>query len=182
MKIFKLALLLCLTTFKFSTASATVTALSELPVSARQAVSIWNVNFRPFAMSNYVNDVQELFTDLAREAPMRVIADFNGDQIDDYALLGEAGGQQFLIIVASGKRWQVLEVEKWSEPNFKNSSIPSLKGVSTGVPVYVSKASGSLADSFKASRKRDVLQLEAYLGSVRLFGIDGTKVRELKPQ
>lgn len=162
-------------------ATATVSPLTEMPVEARQAVSIWNLNFKPFAMENFTNEVQDLFSDLAREAPMRVIADYNGDGVEDYALLGEAVGQQYLIVVVSGKKWSVVEVEKWSSVKFKKTMIVGMKDKAPGVPFYIVKASGSLADSYALKHKREALQLEAYLGSVTLYSINGKKARELRP-
>lgn len=154
----------------------------ELPTAVRQAVSIWNINFKPFSLSDYPFEIQTLFTNLSREAPMRVIADFNGDQVDDYALLGEANGQQFLIVVASGRQFRVVQVETWSDRNFKTTIFAGLKSKITGVPVYISKGAGSFAEVYRARHHRDSIQLETYLGPVRLFSIRGSKARELKPE
>ena len=164
-------------------AAVASSGLEELPLEARQSVLKWNFKFKTFAMGDFSPEVQELFSsDLKREAPMKMVGDFNGDKVDDYALLGEVDKQQFLITVLSGKKdWQVVQVQKWSDPTFKKSSVPGVKSSAVGVPVYLARAAGPLPESYAKQNKREAIQLEAYLGAVQLFKIENGKAEELKP-
>lgn len=154
-------------------AATDTNALSELPLEARQSVIKWNHKFKPYASADFSSEVNELFTsDLKKVAPMRLVADFNGDKVDDYALLGEADKQQYLIAVLSDKKDpKVVVVEKWSDPDFKKNN----------VAYYLTRAAGSLPESYAKKNNREAIQLEAYLGSVQLFKIENGKVAELKP-
>lgn len=157
--------------------------LTELPLEARQSVMKWNHKFKPYASSDFSSEVLELFTsDMKKVAPMKVVADFNGDKIDDYAVLGEADKQQYLIAVLSDKKEpKVVVVEKWSDPNFKRAKIEGVKSSSVGVSYYLARAAGSLPESYLKKNNREAIQLEAYLGAVQLFKIENDKASELKP-
>ena len=157
----------------FAMATADTNVLAELPLEARQSVIKWNHKFKPFASSDFSSEVNELFTtDQKKVAPMKLVADFNGDKVDDYAILGEADKQQYLIAVLSDKKEpKVVVVEKWSDAEFKKPSLA----------YYLARAAGSLPESYTKKNGREAIQLEAYLGSVQLFKIENGKAAELKP-
>lgn len=156
-------------------------AWSSLPLEVRKAILIWNNQFKPIDMNSYNTEIRDLYTDLEHEAPMRVVEDFNGDGIDDYAILGENQNQQYVIVALSGTNWKILEVERWSDENFKSTPIVTAKDKDTqnSTAIYLTKARGGQADQFKAKNKKNALQIESYLGSVRQFGLFHDKVKEI---
>lgn len=164
-------------------AAADSNVLSELPLEVRQSVIKWNHKFKPYTAKDFSAEVLELFqSDQKKVAPMKVVADFNGDKIDDYALLGEAGKQQYLIAVLSNNAEpKVIVVEKWSDPDFKKSAVEGTRSSSVGVAYYLARAAGPLPESYAKKNNREAIQLEAYLGSVQLFKIENGKSSELKP-
>lgn len=157
--------------------------LQDLPMSARQAITKWNFKFKLFKFEEFIPDVQDLFekNNLAKVAPMRVAGDYNGDKVEDFALLGEAGKQQYCIVALSGKKWKIVEVRSWSDPKFKSTEIKTTNATFSGIPTYLTKAAGSLPESYKKKTNREAIQLEAYLGAVELFKIENDKALELKP-
>ncbi len=141
--------------------------LTEVPLQVRQALSAWNHQFQLHNMSDFGPEVLSMFSDLSKSAPMRTLADFNGDGILDYAFTGRGWNQNHLIAVISGPKWRVIEVEKWSNSDSRMT------------PIYLTAAEGPLAQSFKAQYKRSAIQLEAYFGEVKLFGFKNQKIVEL---
>lgn len=178
---------LLLIAFQF-TAHANSTGFSpwaNVPLKARQAVSTWNHQFQPIEMKFFTQEVQSLFTDLNANSPNRSVADFNGDGIKDFAFLGESRNRQHLIVVLSDKKgnaWKVLEAQSWSDVNFKSTPLPDPDSptLKRGVPVYLTQPAGPASDDFKKENRRDLIQLEAYLGDVQLFGIKNEKIVELE--
>lgn len=150
---------------------------AEIPLAARQALTRWNFKFKPFNQEDYTKEVREL---LGKQPPMQRSGDFNGDGTTDYVVLGEAEKQQFAIAIISDKKeFKVVTLDQWSLANFKKSEVPGDKGIEQGVPVYVAPAGGSLADSYKAKNKREVIQIEAFGGAVELYAIENFKAVHL---
>lgn len=170
---------LCLLTLSASATSAH----AQLTAAARQSLTRWNFKFKTFAETDFTPEVIELFkTSGDNEKPMMLTLDLNNDKIQDFVLLGEADKQQYVIALLSHKKeYKTVVVESWSDPGFKKSSIPGGNGKRKGVPVYLAiPASDDPATiALKNKAKAQIFDVEAYMGSTKVFAIKGNKAEQL---
>jgi hypothetical protein len=153
----------------------------QIPEPASQALKKWNSEFKVFANSDYSSSILKLFENPNEsEGPAGFIADLTGDGKKSYVLLGEVKNKQYAVaLVENEKKWKVIEVDSWNYENVRQTKIPSFKEKSNemSVPMYVLPAQGPIKEKLI---KKTGIQVENYLGVIKVFEIKYGKAVELK--
>jgi hypothetical protein len=164
--------------------SAEFKTVDSLPKAVLESVKKWNPKFEIFKQTDFSSQIQKMYP---LRSPSIITGDFNGDKVDDYALLGSTSeNEQAVVAVLSDKKnpksWTTMVIETTDIKDIKNSDIPADDKGEKGIPVYLTLGAGSLADDYKRIHKENVIQVEAYGGSVEQFVIENSKPLRLVPK
>lgn len=127
-----------------------------------------NSSFKPLEISKFSKGVQNLFKKSRKELPMSVTADFNGDKVQDLAVLGKAGNTYKLLAFTSSKNsYKVHTISSWSAKAFRETF--TYKGKIIRYLSLITKKQIKAPANFN----KDAFQLETYQGYTELFYFDG---------
>ncbi len=164
-------------------ATAEDSNLKSLPIEARQSLAKWNFKFKPFAETDFVPEVIDLFEkSSASEKPMMLTLDLNNDKIQDFVLLGAAEKQQVVVALVSDKKiFKAVVVDTWSESDFKNQSVPGSNSKREGIIVYLA-IPGQEDDVAIGLRKKvntEIFDIESYMGPSKVFSVKDFRANQL---
>jgi hypothetical protein len=146
----------------------------QLDLEAQKVLKKWDENFKVFSIKDYPATVVDLFKDAPKELPMAVLADFNGDQKQDIALMGHNNTKErIVILMAQKKSYVAIEVSSRNYVSPEKSFIETEEqGRQPGLSLYLSLLE-SKELQYKKNKtyknKPDALQLENYLGSTNAY-------------
>ncbi len=166
----------------FVTLSAHAESEIVLSPPAGAALKKWNPKFEVFKKTDYSPTVQKLFPG---GSPAILTEDLNGDKKPDFVVLGELDkSSQAAVAVLSSKtdEFTAVVVEEWEQVEVRNSDIPVAPKSEKGVPMYLSTATGSVAEKFKRVNKHSAFQIQGYNGAIRQFAIRHGKPLRLVPE
>ncbi len=154
----------------------------SLPKEASEALKKWNGKFEPFKRAEYPPFIQKY---IPSRSPALVSADFNGDQISDFAVFGSLGPKDQAIVAIlsdkkNSKKWTTVVVQEFAIDDIKNSDVPADDKTEKGIPSYLEIGQGEAADRYKRIHKKDLIQSEAYGGSIDLYAIEGSKALRVR--
>jgi hypothetical protein len=157
-------------------------APAQLPEPVVEALKKWNPKFAPFSNSDFSPSILK---NHSKPSPAIASADFNGDSIADYAVIGsKSEKEQAVVAVVSDKKdpkkWTTIVVDEYDMENVKQASVPGDTKMEKGVPLYVVVGLGEAAERYKRVHKRDIIQIEAYMGSIQQFAIEGSKAMSVQ--
>ncbi len=143
---------------------------------AKKVLKKWDPDFVVYDIDAFPATVVNLFKeDAANNLPMAVLADFNGDQKQDIALLGfnqKKNKEKVIILVAKDKSYQVVEVREKEYIKPTASSIETENGTEYGLSFYLSMMKSSelkFKNNLTSKYKPDALQLENYAGQTSAY-------------
>lgn len=129
--------------------------------------------FKPLENRDFTDKSLALFKEDKDSSPALLFGDFNGDQVKDACLLLTDSLQIVPVLILSNpnKEITVFKMESWDKE--KNGQLES---------TYLSLlAQGEVKFSNrKVKSKRDLIQVETYLGAVNAYFFDGKKVQPYK--
>jgi hypothetical protein len=151
----------------------------QLDSEALKVLKKWDPQFKLFTIKDYPVTVVELFKEATKELPMAVLADFDGDQKQDIALMGYNNNKErIVILVAQKKSFTAVEVSSRPYVDPTKSFIETEeRGRESGLSFYL-----SLLDvkqlQFKKNKtdqlKPNALQLENYAGQTTAYYLKPT--------
>lgn len=95
----------------------------HIPSSAQQAVKAWNAKFKVLANTAFTPRAQAV-THEKNAPPFAAVGDFNGDGIDDLALLGASNNEvEFIFVLAKGLDWEIRSAVAFREGEFDTSNL-----------------------------------------------------------
>lgn len=153
------------------------TATEKKVILDKEALAVlkkWDPHFTVFQLNNYPQTVVNLFSDAKQELPMAILADFNGDQQMDIALMGHnKKKERIVILVAQEKSYIAVEVQS---RDYKDPALSFIKTDNKkrekGLGFYLSLLSSQdlrFSKNKKTSFKPDALQLENFGGETSAY-------------
>ncbi len=156
-----------------------------LGLRAEAALNKFDPLFRIFNSSVYISSVQDMYKDHSEnETPMGIVGDFNGDKIDDIALMGQTHNEQIVIVLISNKdKYDVVELERSEYVDPKKSLYPPKSDDQNdsedgdvepeqGLFTYLSVFRANDPEKTIMEKKKykfDAIQIENFRGPTRLF-------------
>lgn len=150
--------------------------LLQIEDAAKAAVEAWNPRFTTYGMSDFPEPVKELFTHRARELPMAVRGDFNGDGAGDYAFMGHDARRTYVVFALKlprGYRVVVAHTETYRDP--RKSAVPAGDRTAPGLALYIGLAEKEEIGMSRINSAADVLFIENYGGTNDLYQVKGEK-------
>ena len=137
-----------------------------------------------YSIKDFHKSIQLLFANSKNDSPMGFLADFNGDHLQDLALMTyDQNSSYILIFLNSLTELQVVTVEKTPYINPKKVKTVFYQSEDTGLISYISLlAQKDIQWKKNSKQQRDLIQLETYLGSTLAYYYDGTKMVAYKGQ
>ncbi|MGH1469451.1 MAG: hypothetical protein ACRBBP_11375 [Bdellovibrionales bacterium] len=133
-----------------------------------KAIKSTHPSFQALKVSEFSNDVQKLFKKSKRALPMSITADFNGDGLQDLAILGKTKkGYKLLAFTSSKNLYTAHEISSWPDKVFKRTFTHKGKIVR-----YLSLITKKQIEA-PANFNKDAFQLETFQGYTELLYFDG---------
>ncbi len=146
----------------------------QLDSQALEVLKKWDPEFKVFDVDNYPRTVITLFKGASQELPMAILADFNGDQKQDIALMGHnKKRERIVILVADHSSYVPVEVKSRDYMDPTASFIQNQDAeTESGLNIYLSLLK-SKEMHFKKNQsyafKPDALQLENFGGATSAY-------------
>lgn len=140
----------------------------SLPMSTVKALKALGLgDFSPVLKDRYSEDIHSLF-DEPGAAPQLMFGDFNGDGKKDAVVIFEnkTDNAAVLFIEENGKM-KAFKVDRWKKDTASKTEMTYLS--------LLSAAEGRF-ELGKVKTKRDLIQIETYMGAVNAFYFDGGKL------
>lgn len=146
----------------------------QLDQQALEVLKKWDPEFQVFDVDSYPRTVVTLFKGASQELPMAILADFNGDQKQDIALMGHnKKKERIVILVADHNSYVPVEVKSRDYKDPTTSFIQTENAeTESGLSIYLSLLK-SKEIRFKKNQsyafKPDALQLENFGGATSAY-------------
>lgn len=129
-------------------------------------------NMKPMSNEHFPSEVLELFKNDKDAAPGLIFGDFNGDSKKDACLLLRSNNQIVAVaVISKNDSFELVEVDRWTADR----------------QAPLERTYLSLLDKKKVnfngkevSKKRDLIQIETYLGAVKALYIFDSKAYQYK--
>lgn len=127
---------------------------------------------KPLQKKDFDEDVVRLFRHIENSSPEKITGDFNGDEKEDLVLLVRSSKEVFaLLAIQDKKNISLIKVDSW-EINPKSNLEDTYLSL---LPQNKANFEGK-----KITKKRDLIQIETYLGSVKAFFYHDGKIYPYK--
>ena len=144
----------------------------SLSMSAVKALKALGLNgFTPILRDRYGEDIHSLF-DQPGTAPHLMFGDFNGDKTKDAVAMFENKSENAAVLfVEENGKMKAFKIDRWKKDPASESEMTYLS--------LLAAAEGRFELS-KVKSKRDLIQIETYMGAVNAFYFDGGKIVSYK--
>lgn len=162
----------------------------QMDAALLNKIAEFDPQFKVFRSAQYQSQIPTYFEGSSHEIPMGVIADWNGDQVLDIALMGESksprNGQISVkvIVVLSPRRskdeYSILLVKEWSQADYQIPGTPSLISATKNIQgwrIYLSLATAEEKKSHRLSSRLPALKIESDSFVEGFYTFQGNQMR-----